>query len=91
MEWDNDNYLKQIEELKSKYEASKESNNSNQSSDNSNPDSNWIISWTWEQSLTWNTSWNNVSLDIIAGNEALTDSPEFIESINWMYDNGITS
>jgi hypothetical protein len=30
-------------------------------------------------------------LDIIAGNEALTDSPEFIESINWMYDNGITS
>ena len=91
LEWDNDNYLKQIEELKSKYEASKESNNSDQSSDNSNPDSNWIISWTWDQSLTWNTSWNNVSLDIIAGNEALTDSPEFIESINWMYDNGITS
>jgi hypothetical protein len=32
-----------------------------------------------------------VSLAIIAGNETLTDSSEFMESLNWMYDNGMTS
>lgn len=88
LEWDNDAYLKQIEELKSKWEESKISNESDSNSDNSNPDSNEIVSGTWDN--TW-TSWNNVSLAIIAWNETLTDSSEFMESINWMYDNGMTS
>ena len=88
LEWDNDAYLKQIEELKSKWEESKISNESDSNSDNSNPDSNEIVSGTWDN--TW-TSWNNVSLAIIAWNETLTDSSEFMESLNWMYDNGMTS
>ena len=88
LEWDNDAYLKQIEELKSKWEESKISNESDSNSDNSNPDSNGIVSGTWDN--TW-TSWNNVSLAIIAWNETLTDSSEFMESLNWMYDNGMTS
>ena len=88
LEWDNESYLKQIEELKSKWEESKISNESDSNSDNSNPDSNEIVSGTWDN--TW-TSWNNVSLAIIAWNETLTDSSEFMESINWMYDNGMTS
>ncbi len=88
LEWDNESYLKQIEELKSKWEESKISNESDSNSDNSNPDSNEIISGTWDN--TW-TSWNNVSLAIIAWNETLTDSSEFMESLNWMYDNGMTS
>ena len=74
LEWDNENYLKQIEELKSKWEELKDSNNNESNSDNSNPDSNEIVSWTW--SNTW-TEWNNISLAIIAWNETLTDSSEF--------------
>jgi len=88
LEWDNESYLKQIEELKSKWEESKISNESDSNSGNSNPDSNEIVSGTWDN--TW-TSWNNVSLAIIAWNETLTDSSEFMESLNWMYDNGMTS
>ena len=87
LQWDNESYLKQIEELKSKWEESKATNENNE--DNSNPDSNEIISWN--DSWTGNTTWNNISLAIIAWNETLTDSPEFMESINWMYDNGMTS
>ena len=88
LEWDNESYLKQIEELKSKREESKNSDNNETNSDDSNPDSNEIVSWTWDN--TW-TDWNNISLAIIAWNETLTDSSEFMESLNWMYDNGMTS
>lgn len=87
LEWDNDAYLKQIEELKSKWEESKVPSEESSNIDNSNPDSNEIISWSWNNTSTW----NNVSLDIIAWNEKLTDSSEFMESLNWMYDNGMTS
>ena len=87
LEWDNDSYLKQIDELKSKWEESKISSDEGSDIDDSNPDSNEIISWTW----TTSTTGNDVSLDIIAWNEKLTDSSEFMESINWMYDNGMTS
>ena len=87
LEWDNDNYLKQIEELKSQWEETKTPDN-NLNSDTSNPDSNEIVSLTGD---TASTTWNNVSLDIIAWNETLTDSSEFMESINWMYDNWMTS
>ena len=88
LEWDNDTYLKQIEEFKSEWESSKTSENSNSNTDSSNPDSNEIISWTWDD--TW-INWNNVSLAIIAWNETLTDSSEFMEALNWMYDNNMTS
>ena len=89
LEWDNDSYLKQIEELKSKWEESKTSNENNDTNiDESNPDSNEIVSWSWDST---STTWSNVSLAIIAWNETLTDSSEFMESINWMYDNGMTS
>jgi len=88
LEWDNDTYLKQIEELKSKWEESKTSTEDASNIDNSNPDSNEIISWTWEKATT---TWSDVSLAIIAWNETLTDSSEFMESLNWMYDNGMTS
>ncbi len=88
LEWDNDTYLKQIEEFKSEREISKTSVENNPNTDNSNPDSNEIISW---DDWTWSTTWSNVSLAIIAWNEKLTDSSEFMESINWMYDNGMTS
>ena len=87
LEWDNDNYLKQIEEFKSKWEESKASSENDSNVDDSNPDSNEIISWTWDA----DTIWNNVSLAIIAWNETLTDNSEFMESLNWMYDNGMTS
>lgn len=89
LEWDNDSYLRQIEELKSQREKSNSLKNSDSNTDTSNPDSNEIISWTWN--TTWEATWTNVSLAIIAGNETLTDSSEFMESINWMYDNGMTS
>ena len=89
LEWDNDSYLKQIEELKSQWEESKTSSEEEDSKiDNSNPDSNEIVSWTWENATT---TWSDVSLAIIAWNEKLTDSSEFMESLNWMYDNGMTS
>ena len=89
LEWDNESYLKQIEELKSQWEKSKTSSENGSSIDNSNPDSNEIIPW--DEDWTWNADWNGVSLAIIAWNETLTDSSEFMESLNWMYDNGITS
>ena len=87
LEWDNDTFLKQIEELKSRWEESKVSENTEPNNDVSNPDSNEIISWTWSTTSTW----SNVSLAIIAWNETLSNSSEFMESINWMYDNGMTS
>jgi len=87
LQWDNDSYLKQIEELKSKWEKAKTTNNNQ--NNNTNPDSNEIIPWN--STSTWNSTWNNVSLAIIAWNKTLTDSSEFMESINWMYDNGMTS
>ena len=83
--WDTDNYTRQIEELKAQWEATQKTESSSQT-DNSNPDSNSIPT-TWDISNTW----SSVSLDIIAGNQTLTDSPEFIEAINWMYDNWMTS
>ncbi len=89
LEWDNDSYLKQIEELKSKWEESKTSTEDAANVDDSNPDSNEIVSW--DENWTWDTTWSNVSLAIIAWNETLTDSSEFMESLNWMYDNGMTS
>ena len=88
LEWDSDSYLKQIEELKAKWEESKAPSEDDSNVDNSNPDSNDIIPWTWDNT---STTWNNVSLAIIAWNETLTDSSEFMESLNWMYDNGMTS
>ena len=88
LQQDNYGYLKQIEELKSKREESKNTSVTNLN-DNSNPDSNEIISW--DSYWTWDTTWNNVSLAIIVWNKTLTDSSEFMESINWMYDNGMTS
>ena len=88
LEWDSDIYLKQIEELKSKWEEFKTSAEEDLNTDNSNPDSNEIISWTWDNA---SATWSNVSLAIIAWNETLTDSSEFMESLNWMYDNGMTS
>ena len=83
--WDNESYLKQLEELKSK-RWSEQGQASATPIDNSNPDSNGI---TVASGST--ASWSNVSLDIIAWNETLTDSPEFIEAINWMYDMWMTS
>ena len=88
LEWNNDSYLKQIAELKSKWEESKTSSEEDSNIDNSNPDSNGIISWTWDNT---SITWSNVSLAIIAWNKTLTDSSEFMESLNWMYDNGMTS
>lgn len=88
LQWDADTYTKQIETLKSQREsAQNEDNNWNWQVDNSNPDSNWITTASWSVAETW----SSVSLDIIAGNETLTDSPEFMEAINWMYDMWMTS
>ena len=87
LKWDNESYLKQIEEFKSKRWETADSSEINSNTDNSNPDSNWITTGTWD--LAW--SWSSVSLEIIAWNEALTDSPEFIEAINRMYDMWMTS
>jgi len=86
--WDNDSYQKQLEELKDQRwkTVSEWWENNSQLIDTTNPDSNWIT----VASGSVNT-WSNVSLEIIAGNETLTDSPEFMESINWMYDMGMTS
>ena len=86
LEWDNDTYLKQIEQFKSEWESSRNVVEDGINS-NSNPDSNEIVSWTWSNVVTW----SDVSLAIIAWNETLTDSSEFMESLNWMYDNGMTS
>ena len=84
--WDNESYLKQLEELKAKRWEAEAWVNNTPSTDNTNPDSNWITVASWST-----VSWSSVSLDIIAWNETLTDSPEFIEAINWMYDMWMTS
>ena len=88
LKWDNDAYLKQIEELKTKRWETAETwaNTSEPTIDTTNPDSNWIT----VASGSTNT-WSSVSLDIIAWNETLTDTPEFMEAINWMYDMWMTS
>ncbi len=85
LKWDNESYLQQLEELKSKRWWSQNWSTENPL-DTSNPDSNWITAASWSA-----VSWSNISLDIIAWNETLTDSPEFIEAINWMYDMWMTS
>ena len=86
--WDTDSYKKQLEELKAqRWESAGSGENVTEPTvDNTNPDANWIT----VASGSVNT-WSNVSLEIIAGNETLTDSPEFIEAINWMYDMWMTS
>jgi len=88
LKWDNDSYLNQIEEFKAKRWESTNTwtKISEPTIDTTNPDSNWIT----VASGSINT-WSNVSLDIIAWNETLTDSPEFMEAINWMYDMWMTS
>ena len=88
LKWDNDSYLKQIEELKAKRWETVDTwaVTPEPTVDTTNPDSNWIT----VASGSVNT-WSNVSLDIIAWNETLTDSPEFMEAINWMYDMWMTS
>ena len=85
LKWDNESYIKQLEELKTKRWWS-QNWYTETTVDTSNPDSNWITAASGST-----VSWNNVSLDIIAWNETLTDSPEFIEAINWMYDMWMTS
>ena len=88
LKWDNDSYLKQIEELKTKRWETVDTwaVTPEPTVDTTNPDSNWITVASGS-----NNTWSTVSLDIIAGNETLTDSPEFMEAINWMYDMGMTS
>lgn len=90
LKWDNEAYLKQIEDLKAKRWETINSWDTvaepTPTSDTTNPDSNWITVASWSTA-----TWSNVSLDIIAGNETLTDSPEFMEAINRMYDMWMTS
>ena len=86
--WDSDALAKQLEELKSQRSWSQKTWAVAETPvDTSNPDSNWITAASWAIA----DSWSSVSLDIIAWNETLTDSPEFIEAINWMYDMWMTS
>jgi len=87
--WDVDSYQKQLEEIKDQWWKTISEwwdNSGSQILDTTNPDSNWIT----VASGSVNT-WSNVSLEIIAWNETLTDSPEFMEAINWMYDMWMTS
>lgn len=84
LDWND--YLQDIEELRNKRSWNESSNTTNQATDETNPDSNWITTWSWSS-----TSGNNLSLDIIAWNETLTNSPEFVEAINRMYDMGMTN
>lgn len=85
--WDSDSYQKQLEELKGqRWETADEWWDNSQIIDTSNPDSNWITAASWSVN-----TWSNVSLEIIAWNETLTDTPEFMEAINWMYDMWMTS
>ena len=87
---DNENYIKVLDDFKAQWKESSNSNGSSASSkavDTSNPDSNGITVASWSTANTW----SSVSLDIIAWNETLTNSPEFMEAINWMYDMGMTS
>lgn len=84
-------YLQQIEEIKSKRTWSDNSTSTTQVTDPSNPDSNWITAATWSTTSGTSATSSNISLDIIAGNETLTNSPEFIEAINWMHDMWMTN
>ncbi len=88
LKWNNEEYLKQLEELRTKrWETSSTwGDNSNVNEAIKNPDSNWITTASWNVSTG-----NSVSLEIIAWNATLTDTPEFIEAINWMYDMWMTS
>ncbi len=85
---DNESYLKQLEDFRSQRSWNQTTwSNNETTTDTSNPDSNWITTASWSVA----ESWSSVSLDIIAWNETLTNSPEFIEAINWMYDMWMTS
>ncbi len=85
---DNESYLKQLEDFRSQRSWNQTTLSNNETAtDTSNPDSNWITTASWSVA----ESWSSVSLDIIAWNETLTNSPEFIEAINWMYDMWMTS
>ena len=85
---DNESYLKQLEDFRSQRSWNQTTwSNNETATDTSNPDSNWITTASWSVA----ESWSSVSLDIIAWNETLTNSPEFIEAINWMYDMWMTS
>lgn len=86
--WDTEGFTSQLEELKAKRweTATQWWEESTQVADTTNPDSNWITAGTGSSE-----SESSVSLDIIAWNEVLTDSPEFMEAINWMYDMWMTS
>ena len=88
LKWDNDAYLKQVEELKTKRWETVDTwvSTSKSTMDTTNPDSNWITVASWSTN-----TWSSVSLDIIAWNETLTDTPEFVEAINWMHDMWMTS
>lgn len=86
--WNGDSFSKQLEELKSQWNGSQWTwTNSETIIDTTNPDSNWITAASGSVA----NSWSSVSLEIIAWNETLTDSPEFIEAINWMYDMWMTA
>lgn len=87
--WTGTWYVDRLNELKAQREKNQTSNTNtdNNQTDTTNPDSNWITTASWSVAETW----NSVSLEIIAGNETLTDSPEFIEAINRMYDMWMTS
>ena len=84
-------YLQQIEELKDKRTWAESSNSTTQTPDTSNPDSNGITSATGSVASWSSASGSNISLEIIAGNETLSNSPEFIEAINWMHDMWMTN
>jgi len=87
--WNGTGYVDRLNTLKAQREKNQTSNTNtdNNQTDTTNPDSNWITTVSWSVAETW----NSVSLEIIAGNETLTDSPEFIEAINRMYDMWMTS
>jgi len=65
LKWDNDSYLKQIEELKAKRWETVDTwtVTSEPTTDTTNPDSNWITVASGS-----NNTWSSISLDIIAGN-----------------------
>lgn len=87
-----ENFNQEVNDLSSQWAASQNNNSdknsetSNLNQDSTNPDSNAIISWTGDA-----MTWSSISLDIIAWNQALTEDPEFVEAINWMFDMGMTS
>lgn len=87
--WNWSGYIEKLNNLKSEREKNQTQNQNTEVKpiDNSNPDSNWITAGSWNLTQTW----NSLSLEIIAWNETLTNSPEFIEAINRMYDMWMTS